>query len=306
MTQRHRRGFALAAILWVLTVASIVAAAAALQGRSAYAATRNRVNEDRAFWIAEGCVASTVAGIDRLLGSTSEARYDNVWRRLDAVADSLRDGATDGCVVTLRAEGSAIDVNGASEQILRKYFVETSGNSEGNAIADALLDWRDRDSDARAAGAEATWYDANKRPGPRNDALASDAELALIRGLENRMDLRQHLTTEPSVICLATAPAPVLAAIPGFTRETVDRVLTDRAEGVPVRDLSTLVSRVSRTAAESLLVHFPELSASTSIEPRVWILTASARAGDPAIELGATVWFDRYGDHVVVLRRRTL
>lgn len=304
MKPRVRRGFALAAVLWVLTVASIVAAAAALRGRSAFDAARNRVNADRAFWTAEGCVAKTLASIDVVLGAVPEARLENVWRRLDAVVDSARNSNDAGCSVALRAEGTAIDVNAASEQILRKYFVGVSGG-EGDALADALLDWRDQDSDVRAMGAEAPWYEANGRPSPRNDSLVADAELALVRGLEARADLRQHLTTESSVICLATAPGAVLAALPGFTPEVVTRVLTDRAEGVPVRDLPTLISRVSRTAAESLLVHFPELSASSSIEPRVWMLTVSASAGRPAIAVGAKVWLDRYGDHVVILRRRT-
>src|SRR4029078_2268776 len=71
MSTRSRQGFALVAILWVLTVASVLGAGAALQGRDAYSAARNRLNAQRAYWIAEGCAAEALASADRILASST-------------------------------------------------------------------------------------------------------------------------------------------------------------------------------------------------------------------------------------------
>ncbi|MEO8623805.1 MAG: hypothetical protein ABI625_22180 [bacterium] len=305
MSMRSREGFALVAILWVLTVASVLGAGAALQGREAYNVSRNRLNAERAYWVAEGCVAEVLASADGILASSTEVQQPRVWRTIDVSIDSATVALSSECEVGMRAMGSRIDVNGASETLLRKYFVEAVGSTEGGAMSDALLDWRDADVDVRSAGAEEAWYMTNERPSPRNAAFAAEGELQLVRGLESRPELTAHLTVNSSLICLATAPAPVLAALPGFTEEVVERVLADRAAGRPMIELRDLMTGVSRAAAESLVVHFSELSILTTLEPRGWELTVRAVAGFPSVTVTSEVWFDRYGDHVVVLRRRT-
>jgi general secretion pathway protein K len=300
----NRSGFALGAVLWVLTVASVLGGAAALQGRSAYDASRNRANAERAYWIAEGCVAEMRELLDRTLASTTQVALPETWRTLDAAVLAQMPNRPD-YRITLDAVGSAIDVNGASDALLRKYFGNSSTPASADALTDALMDWRDADDSVRVSGAERAWYTANQRPAPRNDSLTAVQELTLVRGLESRPDLTAYLTVEPSRVCLTTAPAPVLAALPGFTDVTVAQVLADRAQGVWFGDLNMLRGRLPQAAAESLLVHFQELALMTTVDPEGWILTVAARAGTPPIVVTTELRLDRYASRVLVLRRRT-
>ncbi len=306
MTLRRplREGFALAAVLWVLTVATVLGAAAALQGRSAYEASRNRVNGERAYWATEGCVAEMRALIDRAL-STSTTDPTSTWRTLDAAVQGLTPIVRAECRVTLVAVGSAIDVNAASQALLHKYFVTSGVGASADAMTDAVLDWRDSDDTVRASGAERAWYLANQRPAPRNDSLASTQELTLVRGLENRPDLLAYLTVEQARICLTTAPGPVLAALPGFTDVAVAKVLDDRAKGVWFGDLNVLRARLPQADADSLLVHFSELTPMVTVDPEGWLLTASVSTGLPAIVVTTELRLDRFAGHAVVLRRKT-
>jgi general secretion pathway protein K len=302
---RSRGGFALGAVLWVLVISTVLAGAAALQGRSAFEASRNRVSAERAYWLAEGCVSEAREMIDRALADTPPTRLDASWRTIDTLVAAFQPSTPD-CNVTLTSVGGAIDVNGASEALLRKYFGNAVPSATADALTDALLDWRDADDSVRASGAERAWYVANRQPVPRNDSLVSIEELRLVRGLDARPDLLAYLTVEPSRVCLTTAPAAVLAALPGFTDVTVGQVLADRAAGLRFGDLNMLRGRLPQAESESLLVHFQELATMTTVEPDGWVLRISAASGAPPITAVAELRLDRYGSRTVVVRRRTL
>ncbi|HEU4722066.1 MAG TPA: hypothetical protein VFS59_11945 [Gemmatimonadaceae bacterium] len=303
-THRRRAGFALGAVLWVLTVAAVLGGAAALRGRTAYDASRNRVNAERAYWIAEGCIAEIRAAIDQALATSTPIALAETWRTLGTVV-AASTPTPPGCRVTLESVGSAIDVNGASYDLLRKYFGNSATPASADALTDALLDWRDADDTVRASGAERAWYTANQLPAPRNDSLRSIQELSLVRGFDARPDLADYLTLEPSRICLTTAPAPVLAALPGFTADAVAQVLADRAAGVWFGDLNMLRGRLPQAAAESVLVHFQELAMMTTVDPEGWILAVTATSGTPAVAVTTELRLDRYATRAIVLRRRT-
>ena len=306
MLRYHRRdGFALAAVLWVLTVAAVVGAATALQGHSTYDASRNRTNAERAFWIAEGCAAQMRAAIDQVLVASSAVALPATWRQLDAIVIGSGLALSPNCRATLVSVGSTIDVNTASDTLLHKYFANLTNATAADAFTDALLDWRDSDDVQRLMGAERAWYTASKRPTPRNASLASVQELSLVRHLDARPDLTIDLGIEPSLVCLTTAPAPVLAALPGFTAVTVQQVLDDRKHGVWFGDLNSLRGRLPRADADSLLMHFSELSMLTVVDPPGWILRVTGSAGLPSIEATDEMRLDRYASRAYVLRRQT-
>ena len=303
-TRRARNGFALSAVLWMLAVGTVLAGAAALQGRSAYDASRNRVNAERAHWLVEACVAETREAIDRALATSPPNLLGETWRTLDTVVAAFAPTPA-GCRVEMRSVGGAIDVNGASDALLRKYIGNGSTATAADSLTDALLDWRDADDSVRTSGAERGWYAANALSAPRNDSLASIEELQLVRGFGARPDLAAYLTVEPSRVCLTTAPAPVLAALPGFTDAAVDRVLADRASGVWFGDLNALRGRLPQAEAESLLVHFQELALLTVVDPEGWILSVTAASGAPPISATTELRLDRYAARAIVVRRRT-
>src|SRR5690606_14521763 len=99
---RRRRGVAMATVLAVLALASVLAFATAEAGHLSLAGARNRAHEAAAYWLAQGCLARTVAELDSrwtVLDDLSRARF---WRELDLeTARSVR--VPRDCRLTLRS-----------------------------------------------------------------------------------------------------------------------------------------------------------------------------------------------------------
>jgi len=174
-------------------------------------------------------------------------------------------------------------------------------------MVDALADWRDADDEARpGGGSERDWYLAAGRIPPRNGPLADIRELARVRGFEDIARFDTVLNTEPGRVSLATAPVTVLMALPGFTRETAERVAELHDAGTPLRDLLELPGLLSQTSRSALLARYADLARASTVDPDAWILTTRAAVGFPpsAVVLEwRLVRADRRG---VVLRTRTL
>ena len=75
--------------------------------------------------------------------------------------------------------------------------------------------------------------------------------VAWVRGFEDIGRYEPYLTAEPGRISLAHAPVEVLAAVPGFTRETADLLAQRAKDGTPVTDLTSLVGTISAPSARS-------------------------------------------------------
>jgi hypothetical protein len=74
----------------------------------------------------------------------------------------------------------------------------------------------------------------------------------------------------------------VLLAVPGFTRETAERVVALRDTGTPLRDLLQLPGVLSPSSREELVAHYPEIVRMTTVDPDGWILTSRATNGFPS------------------------
>jgi general secretion pathway protein K len=291
-------------VLWVMTVAAIVAASAALSGRNAVNAATNRVHLSRAFWAATACMARAQATIDSVLASSRsfDASAD-AWRILGRAA--LPVSSVDLCVTSLEAAGTRLDMNEASEEMLTNLFVAIGHASDAAALAAALADWRDSDDVARPDGAERDWYATARRELPRNAPLADIRELGRVRGFERLMDFEPYMSAEPGRLSLATAPVPVLLAVPGFTRETAERVVELQQAGTPVADLMSLLGMVSRSSADSMLARFPDIARVTTPDPDAWILTVRSVAGAPPVTVTLSRRLLRAGKRAVVTSSRS-
>jgi len=292
--------------LWVMTVAGVMATAAALAGRTAVNATRNRVLLERAFWLATGCAARAQAAMDAELRST--ATYEDAaatWRVLDRALFPLTAAATSGCAASLEAAGTRIDVNAAPDELLDNLLRSLGAGDAAPALVDALGDWRDSDDVARPLGAEREWYEAARREPPRNGPLADLRELARVRGFDNLASLDSVLTTEPGRVSLATASVAVLAAVPGFTRETAERIVERREAAAPPADVMSIVGFVSRPSADAIIARYPDIVRLTTPDPDAWILTVRARVGSPANEVRLVRRLVRAGKRAVVVATRS-
>lgn len=299
-----REGFALPAVLWVIVGVSAITLAGTVAARDSIATAQNRVDHARAAWRAEGCLEIARAAIAEGLAQSDQASA--AWAAVDSLLRASRDIADGGCATTARAAGTSIDVNTASAERLQAAFVALgTSDARADSLADALLDWRDGDDEARPEGAEAAWYRGQRRIVPRNAPIADVAELRRIRGFGELREADSALGIEPGRIPLARAPLTVIATLPGFGDEAVARLNELRARGQPPRDLLAFAASLSREARMALLARYPELAALVTTEPDAWILTSRASSGTRGVGATIEVRLVRAGTRAAIVRRRT-
>ncbi|MGH7615913.1 MAG: general secretion pathway protein GspK [Gemmatimonadaceae bacterium] len=301
---RARDGFTMITVLWVMTVAAVVAAAGALHGRDSVNAAINRLHLDRAFWLATACVSRAESAIDaRLASAASLDDAAAAWRVLGRVVPPMI-VADPACTITLEAAGTRLDVNGASEEMLENLFAAI-GRDDAVDLASSLADWRDSDDVARPGGAERDWYASTRRDLPRNGPLADLRELRRVRGFEQPGTFDSVFTTEPGRVSLATAPVSVLLAVPGFTRETADQLVALEEAGTPVPDVLSVLGLVSKASADSLRARYPDIVRVTTPDPDAWLLAVRASVGAPAVSVTLVRRLLRGGRRAVVVGARS-
>lgn len=225
---RGQRGVALVLVLWVSVLLTVVASSFIMERRTEAMIVRNSVLLARA-------EAAADAGVQR--GIYDMYRSDNSperWKRDGSVQEWSFDSIP--VRVELRDESAKIDINTASEPLLRGLLTSSGLNDEEAArLLDAILDWRDPDALKRPNGAEEPDYrDAGLPYKPANSAFQAIEELQLVLGM--RPDLYRRLA--PSITVFSRQPGvnpqiarrEVLLAIPGLTPEIVDRYIADREE----------------------------------------------------------------------------
>src|SRR5438105_7264104 len=105
-------------VLWAMAVAAAMAGVAAVTGRNAVNAARNRTQLDRAHWVAAGCAARVQAAIDAVLSEAASFEdAAHTWRVLDRAVLSSTLGMT-GCDLALEAAGTRLDVNSATDEMM--------------------------------------------------------------------------------------------------------------------------------------------------------------------------------------------
>src|SRR2546422_295997 len=213
----RRNGFALLAVLWVLTALSVLGGVAVAVARTGSETTRNRVLLTRAAWAREACVEILLA------------RYakDPSLRALD----SIDLGRGTWCGARLEDAAAKLNVNLADRAALVAVVAAVSGRARAgvDSSVDALLDWRDADTIPRPFGIET--------PANRNGPLADIAELRYVRGFDDSLVARLDgvLTTRGAgAINLNAARAVVIATLPGMSDEAVARLVRRRLAGAAV------------------------------------------------------------------------
>ena len=143
----------------------------------------------------------------------------------------------------LQDEERRINMNTAPEEVLR-HLMETVGQlpeREVSEVTDAILDWRDPDTDERSHGAERFYYQSLREAYDCKDGPFENVEeLLLVRGVSPALyhRLEPWVTVYGSGrINLNTAQEPVLRAL-GLSATGVSGLLLfrsgeDSAEGTP-------------------------------------------------------------------------
>lgn len=238
---RNARGIAQLVVLWTLLLVGGLAMSFASSMRTEAQAARNGVDAARAYFQAR-------TGISRAIAALSAVPMD------DVLATEIAGGDGDASyAVDVQAEGGRLDVNFVSEAVLKEVLRNGGLDAaEAEAVGDSILAWRDGSRAIRAHGATEADYAALPEPvRPRYGRLASVEELRSVRGVSPgfyRRCLAKVFTVygRSPQVDLATAPAEVLAVLPGFTPGLAAEVVARRKDGSlrgPAEAISFLAER---------------------------------------------------------------
>lgn len=234
-----QQGVALVLVMWASILIAVVASSFIFDRRSEAMIVSNSLSIERAR-------AAADAGVERAVFEAY--RVDNgpdAWKRDGAVHEWSFDGIP--VRVVIKDESAKIDINTASDALLRGLFVSTGLKDEqADALLDAVLDWRDADSLKRLHGAEEDDYKAAGLPyRPANAPFQAVEELQLVLGM--RPEVYRRIA--PSITIYSrqrgvnpqVASRDVLLAIPGVTPEIADDYIARReaalANGEPLPGL---------------------------------------------------------------------
>ncbi|MHB1271831.1 MAG: type II secretion system minor pseudopilin [Rhodanobacter sp.] len=136
----------------------------------------------------------------------------------------------------LQADSGLLSVNWSNPVVLQNWLGRLKVPFEQQGpLFDKLLDYQDPDDLYRLNGAEAEQYRAAGRPPPPNRPLATPLELRRVMGwgkvlapLSDRQLLDTVTASRTAQICINTAPASVLALLPGVTPAMAERVVDMR------------------------------------------------------------------------------
>ena len=270
MTCSHR-GFALLAVLWLVTALAVLSSLALEVARVGLEASNNRILLARAEWAREAC-------IDILLGRFSR---NGVITQLDSV--DL--GRSTWCGADVRDAGDRLNANFASPDLLRK------------AIGAVLPDTDQRDSVFRAI--------VDRRTGA---PLVDDSELASLPCSDSLSAARLAvvLTTRGLGKVNVNAASPhVLGLLPGMTEAAIDAVVRRRSSGHDVQNLDDLAAELAEQPREILLAASSELRAGATFVPAAFVARVHGSVGRTPIRARVTLMLIPEGRRLAVVRRET-
>lgn len=191
MTRRRQSGVALLAAVLVVALATVLIAGLLDRGEDSRARSRNLLRAEQTFQLALGTEMWAQAALRR--DSLESARVDSagdVWAQPipplpvpgGQLQGRLRDAS--GCF-NLNGLVQAGEVNGP--QVARFGRLLTALKLD-IGLADAVVDWIDRDPQPRRGGAEDGEYLGQQPPyGAANRAMGHVSELRLVRGVDDRV-----------------------------------------------------------------------------------------------------------------------
>lgn len=229
-----QRGIALVLVLWIIALLTIMALGLTTTQRTETALTRNQIEAAR--FRAQAETALSLTALNLLSTPTEATDPGAVWLPNGTAYPLIADGVE--LSVTLTNEASRIDLNAASRDQLA-MLIELAQGEEGfdevqrDALADAIVDWRDQDDLAQLNGAEDGAYeDAGLPYGAGDGPFNSVEELRQVLGMTRELYQRiaPHLTVhnETGRVEQRFAAPEVLAAIQGIPLEDAVDLVTRR------------------------------------------------------------------------------
>lgn len=166
------RGFTLIAVVWIILLLSLLAGAVLALSIGARRTIQTLEDEARLSLIAESAVDVFMY----------RYFYDDDEMAHSSALFSLLGETVE---VTVTYEKGRLNINEENADVLSALFAFKGQDDEGAyTLAQAILDWRDRDDDTRPGGAELAEYGGQGLSyGPRNNWFESEGELLHVLGM---------------------------------------------------------------------------------------------------------------------------
>jgi general secretion pathway protein K len=215
MRDRSEEGIALIAVLWMLTLLTIVAAALSLETRSSARIARNMSENAAARAAADAGIQRAILGLE----SSTGAPTDPTRFRADGTNYTWL-FANRTVKISVRDEASKIDLNKAPQALLAALFASVGVDpGKAQSLADAMADYIDADNVPRPLGAEeADYRDAGFAWGPKNAPFQTVEELQQVLGMTP--EIYERVAPDLSVYSVtSTLPTTADQRLTGILRQ---------------------------------------------------------------------------------------
>jgi general secretion pathway protein K len=313
----RRSGFALLSALWLLVALSTLALELSVVARHRRLVVANTLESVRAERAASSGVEHERARLARLLVGDSERASGNAasfavdpWRYaesspIDTVA--LDDDAFYS--VASVDVGALVNINAVDESGLTRFLAASSIDPmAAEALAEAIMDWRDDDDFRRLRGAERDDYmKSGARELPSNTLFEAIDDLRFVRGMSR--GILAQITPRLTVfgngeVGVNKASEPVLLSVPGMTSLAAAAIVGAQHAHRRIESLRQLLDMLpapARAALEQNPIGVARLAFEThELEVRSvgWLKGSPVRVHETAI-------VTRMGTTPVVTWRRT-
>ena len=223
---RVQSGIALVLVLWMLALLSVIAGSLVFSSRTEVLMAGNLASLAQAEALADAGLYKAIHELGRPQTDLQRWKGDGLTRLWNFQGTKLR--------VKILDESGKVDLNAAPTVLLKSLFrARGVAESDADALADAVADWRDADDLRSLHGAEkADYAAAGRRYGPANAPFESIDELRQVLGMSDdlfrKLELLVTVHSRQPGINTAVAPREVLLALPGATPEQVDVFLDQR------------------------------------------------------------------------------
>jgi type II secretory pathway component PulK len=172
---RHERGFVLVAVIWLAGLIAAITTGFAVKVRVDALTASNIVRNTQAELIADGMVRLTAWRLATLAEPTTYADQSCMWRK--------------GVTVDIRLQDQAglADINVLPPTFFAELLRGLGANDrKAKDISEAMLDFRDGDSEAQSGGREPQTY-PERSFGPKNAPYQAVEELDQLPGMDEKL-----------------------------------------------------------------------------------------------------------------------
>ena len=240
---RRQAGIALVSVLWIVALPSVVATSLASNVRTETRLVANTGQVLQAQFAVESGVE--LAALNLMYPQTVQ------WP-VDGSIHTVMVGDATVRIATTNVTGK-IDINAAPMPLIRSLLIAAGADTDtADLLADAIMDWRDRDDMRHLNGAEDTDYRiAGLSWGAKDAPFDSVEELRLVLGMTDAIyaSIKDSVTvfSGQSGVNLQHASAQVVAAMAGLENLQINSSGTVYTVQVEARVGETITSQVEAT-----------------------------------------------------------